>query len=117
MASFIGETNFLPGTTGKDGIRLGCGAPVDAKTTKTGVVTVAIRPEQVRIVATSDAGAIPATVENLVYFGTDTHYHMVLSDGAAVVARLQSGTGEDALRPGSTVGLQIAPGAAQVLED
>ena len=117
VASFIGETNFLPGTTVSGGVKLGCGAVVDAKTAKTGAVTVAIRPEQVRIVAASDAGAIPATVTNLVYFGTDTHYHLTLSDGAEVVARQQSGAGEDALTPGTPVALRFAPGACQVLED
>ena len=99
------------------GTMITCGVMVDAKTAKTGAVTLAIRPEQVRIVAAGEAGAIPATVTNLVYFGTDTHYHMALSDGAEVVARLQSGTGEVAFQPGSPVALRFAQGAAQVLED
>ena len=117
VASFIGETNFLPASTVPGGVKLGCGAMIEAKTARSGAVTLAIRPEQVRILAAGEAGAIPAKVANLVYFGTDTHYHLTLSDGAEVVARLQSGAGEDALHPGSAVALRFAPGAAQVLED
>ena len=117
VASFIGETNFLPASTVPGGVKLGCGAMIEAKTARSGAVTLAIRPEQVRILAAGEAGAIPAKVANLVYFGTDTHYHLTLSDGAEVVARLQSGAGEDALQPGSAVALRFAPGAAQVLED
>jgi spermidine/putrescine transport system ATP-binding protein len=117
VASFIGETNFLPGATVPGGVRIGSGAVIEAATSRAGNVTVAIRPEQVRIVPADDPGAIPATVANLVYFGTDTHFHLALSDGTEVVARLQSGTDETHLTPGSAVGLRLAPGAAQVLED
>lgn len=117
VASFIGETNFLPGTTVPGGVRIGSGAVVETATSRAGEVTVAIRPEQVRIVAASDPGAIPATITNLVYFGTDTHFHLALADGTEVVSRLQSGTDEARLTPGTAVGLRFAPGAAQVLED
>jgi len=117
VAGFIGETNFLPAISVPGGLKLGCGVVVEAQTARSGAVTLAIRPEQVRIVAADEAGAIPATVASLVYFGTDTHYHLTLSDGVEVVARLQSGAGEDALQPGAAVALRFAPGAAQVLED
>ena len=81
-------------------------------------VTVTVRPEQVRLVDASEAGAIPATVQSLVYFGTDTHCHMALSDGTEVVARLQSSaTGEAALAEGQKVAFRFAAGAVQVLED
>ncbi|MEH6775208.1 MAG: TOBE domain-containing protein, partial [Cereibacter changlensis] len=79
-------------------------------------VTVAVRPEQVRIVAATEADALPATITDLVYFGTDTHCHMALADGSEVVARLQSSvSGEAGLERGGRVGLRFAPGAAQVL--
>ena len=113
VASFIGETNFLAGQAVPGGVRLASGTVVEAPAA-TGSVTLAVRPEQVRLVAASDAGAIPATVAGAVYFGTDTHVHLALSDGAEVVARVQSGV--DVPETGAAVGLRFAPGAAQVLE-
>ncbi len=86
---------------------------VEVATPAAGKVTLTIRPEQVHL--SQDAGAIPATITNLVYFGTDTHAHARLSDGSAIVARIPAA--EAALTIGQTVGLRFAPGAAQVLED
>jgi spermidine/putrescine transport system ATP-binding protein len=80
-------------------------------------VTATVRPEQVRLGALGD-GAIPATVANLVYFGTDTHCHLHLADGTEVVARLQSpATGDAGMATGQQVGIRFAPGAVQLLED
>ncbi len=119
VASFIGETNFLLGTTAPGGVRLDCGVTVAVDgPTSAGKVTLAIRPEQVRVLADGAAGAIPATVTNWVYFGTDTHCHLVLSDGAPVVARLQSpAMGDAQIDIGAKVAINFAPGAAQVLKD
>ena len=117
VASFIGETNFLPATGVSGGAKLGCGAVVDG-VAATGAVTLTVRPEQVRLTDPADPGAIPATVTLLVYFGTDTHVHLTLPDGAGLVARVQSpATGEAGLSQGQSVGLRFAPGAVQVLED
>lgn len=118
VASFIGETNFLPATTAPGGVRLDCGALVEVATQGAGKVTLTIRPEQIRIVPGAEAGAIPATVRASVYFGTDTHCHLRLSDGAEVVVRLQNtAEGEAGLQIGAQVGLRFSPGAAQVLGD
>ena len=119
VASFIGETNFLPATIMPGGVRLGCGAMIDvAGLTGNGATTLTVRPEQVRLVDGAEAGAIPATVRNLVYFGTDTHCYLALSDGAEVIARLQSpSTGEVGLTQGQAVALRFVPGAAQVLTE
>ncbi|QYK43501.1 MAG: ABC transporter ATP-binding protein [Paracoccaceae bacterium] len=119
VADFIGETNFLMGTTVPGGVRLDCGAVVEAQgAAGPGRVTVAVRPEQVRLAPEGEPGAIPATLRDLVYFGTDTHCHLVLSDGAEVVARVQSpASGDAGLSRGAAVGLRFAPGAVQVLGD
>ncbi len=111
VASFIGDTNFLPATTAPGGVTLGCGAMVQVATITSGKVTLAIRPEHVRVAG----DGIPARINNLVYFGTDTHAHATLSDGAQVVARVPSDA--VALTIGQQVHLQFAPGAAQVLGD
>lgn len=118
VASFIGETNFLPATVVAGGVRLSTGDVVEVATGATGAVTLTVRPEQVRIVGAGEAGAIGARVKFNVYFGTDTHCHLELADGTEVVARVQSpASGEAGVVEGSAVGLRFAPGAAQVLED
>jgi len=109
VASFIGETNFLPATATPAQVILGNGTAVPVAHTASGKVTLAIRPEHVRI---ADAG-IPATITNLVYFGTDTHAHATLSDGAQIVARVPSDAAS--LTMGQSVHLSFVPGAAQVL--
>jgi spermidine/putrescine transport system ATP-binding protein len=121
VASFIGETNFLPVLREAGGLRLATGDLVEAPDGAAEIgrkVTLTVRPEQVRLAAPGEAGSIAATISNLVYFGTDTHAHAVLKDGTEVVARLQSpATGDLALEMGQAVGLRFQPGAAQVLED
>jgi spermidine/putrescine transport system ATP-binding protein len=119
VASFIGETNFLAATREAGGLRLTGGQLVDGPQGPAGQkVTVTVRPEQVRLVPQSEPGAIPAVVKTLVYFGTDTHCHMALPDGAEIVSRVQSpAVGDDGLRQGQSVGLRFAPGSVQVLED
>ena len=118
VASFIGESNFLPATREGDRYRLDCGALIAAPTAKADRVTLTVRPEQVRLAAMGEADAIPATIINLVYFGTDTHCHLSLSDGTEVVARLQSpATGDAGLGLGQAVALRFVPEAIQVLED
>ncbi|PKP63680.1 MAG: spermidine/putrescine ABC transporter ATP-binding protein, partial [Alphaproteobacteria bacterium HGW-Alphaproteobacteria-8] len=77
---------------------------------------LAVRPEQIRVVAGNAPGAIAARITGKVYFGTDTHYHFALADGTEVVARLQSrAQGEDDLSKGAEVGLQFEDNAVQVL--
>ncbi|MDZ4095103.1 MAG: ABC transporter ATP-binding protein [Paracoccaceae bacterium] len=119
VASFIGETNFLPANAVGGRVTLQAGDVVDADPgTRSGAVTVTIRPEQVRITAADEAGTLPATIRDWVYFGTDTHCHLDLADGTEVVARLQSpASGDAGLKHGARVGLHFAPGAAQVLGD
>ena len=118
VASFIGETNFLPATREGDLYRLDCGITVAGPASESSRVTLTVRPEQVRLVPETEKDAIPAKITNLVYFGTDTHCHVSLPDGTEVVARLQSpATGEAGLSRGQTVGLRFAPGAVQVLGD
>jgi spermidine/putrescine transport system ATP-binding protein len=118
VASFIGETNFLPATVVPGGVKLSTGDVVEVATMAQGTVTLTVRPEQVRIVGAGEAWAISARVKFLVYFGTDTHCHLSLADGTEVVARVQSpASGEAGIVEGSDVGLRFAPGAAQVLED
>lgn len=118
VASFIGETNFLAAKAEGTKARLASGDVVELDTPVTGAVTLTVRPEQVRLAAAGEAGALPATITNLVYFGTDTHVHLALSDGTEVTARVQSpATGDAGLEKGAKTALRFAPGAVQVVGD
>jgi spermidine/putrescine transport system ATP-binding protein len=120
VADFIGETNFLAGRVEGGALRLGSGEvlALPGLPGEGSRVTVAVRPEQVRIVAAGEPGALAATLTDAVYFGTDTHCHLALADGSEVIARVQSPpSGDIGLSPGARVGLRFAEGAVQVLGD
>ena len=54
----------------------------------------------------------------VVYFGTDTHYHVTLEDGIAFVVRQQNRPDATAqFTTGDRVGVDFAPGIGQVLRD
>ncbi|MCB0105134.1 MAG: ABC transporter ATP-binding protein, partial [Caldilineaceae bacterium] len=104
VADFIGETNFLNGTLiGGDGqrftVNLDNGAQTivncDVVQAQPGArVTIAIRPEKIFL----GAGAAPdaqensytGRVEEIIYIGTDTYYHIRLAGDLLVVARQQN---------------------------
>ncbi len=116
VAGFIGETNILPASAVPGGVRLGNGMALELLTACTGAVTVTIRPEQISVLPAGQ-GAMPATITNLVYFGTDTHCYLRLSDGAEVIARVPSSGRDALLEKGQAVSVSFAPDAAQVLEN
>ncbi len=118
VASFIGETNFLPAVAEGTMARLSSGDRVALETPAKGTVTLTVRPEQVRLEPAAEAGGIAATITNLVYFGTDTYVQMALSDGTDITARVQSPvTGDLGLERGGTVGLRFTTGAVQIVGD
>ncbi|MGK7651894.1 ABC transporter ATP-binding protein [Roseovarius sp. B08] len=118
VADFIGETNVLTGTVETGGVRLPTGDVIavdniDAAS-QGSKVSLAVRPEQVRI----GDGALSARVAETVYFGTDTHCHLRMSDDTEVVARMQSPpSGDTGLHEGQQVSFDFVPGAVRVLED
>ena len=132
VASFIGESNFLAAEIlaaellavdgGRARLRLAGGieavADLPPGPVPAGSVTVAVRPEQVRLEAADAGGAMAASLEQVVYFGTDTHYHLRLATGEPVVARLQSQRdGAPPPEPGTRLGVGLRPGAIQILKD
>jgi spermidine/putrescine transport system ATP-binding protein len=81
-------------------------------------VTVVVRPEHVALTTDEAAASLTGTVENIVYFGTDTRYHVRLADGAEFVIRAQSRRGgESGPKPGEFAGAIIGDGVAQILRD
>ncbi|SPH18446.1 Spermidine/putrescine import ATP-binding protein PotA [Defluviimonas aquaemixtae] len=119
VADFIGETNFIPAqiVDGHAVLPGGVSLPMTG-THPAGPVTLAIRPEHLRLTDREGERALLATVSHSVYFGTDSHVHLRLADNTELIARLQmDAEGAGGPDPGAAVGVAFAPGAVQVLED
>jgi spermidine/putrescine transport system ATP-binding protein len=125
VADFIGETNFLTAAVdgiadGKAKVTLGSGAKISATMAEgflpNGRATVVVRPEHARL--TKGPADLAGTVENIVYFGTDTHIHVRLEGGDPFTVRQQNtrsaGCG---FENGEKVGIAIGDDAAQILKD
>jgi spermidine/putrescine transport system ATP-binding protein len=87
VAGFIGESNFLDARC--EGGKLFVQGAELAVDHADGPVTLMVRPEHV-VLGAGDGLTLQAKVESLVYFGTDTHVHLALPDGAKLVARVQN---------------------------
>jgi len=127
VADFIGETNFLEGTVvSKDAgvaqIRLASDAVVAAGYPESfdpdGKVTIVVRPEHADLVPDPAKGTVAGTLANVVYFGTDTNYHVELDGGGAFIVRHQnSRLAGSAYQSGAKVGILFEDGGARVLRD
>lgn len=114
VADFIGETNFLDGRVEGAQVRIGTGDLINVSLDgQAGDVTLAVRPEQVRVVATGTG--LAAKVVDTTYMGTDTHYTLGLGDGSTLVARVQSNAA-GGFAVGDVVGVDIDAQAVQVLK-
>ncbi len=90
VAGFIGESNFLSAMASGGVVEVGDGK-VHLADAPDGALTLMIRPEHVVLSAKApDALQLEATVNQLVFFGTDTHVHLLLNDGTKIVARVQN---------------------------
>jgi spermidine/putrescine transport system ATP-binding protein len=127
VANFIGETNFLEGSLvssakGVAKVALASGAAITAGVPEgfapNGKVTVVVRPEHADIVKPGKGATVSGKLENIVYFGTDTHFHVKLKDaGEFIVRRQNAHVTNDDLAAGMEVGVLFEKGAAQVLRD
>jgi spermidine/putrescine transport system ATP-binding protein len=127
VADFIGETNFLQAEiVSVEGsgarVRLASGAMISASLPEgevpSGKVTVVVRPEHAMLTTDESAASLTGTVDNIVYFGTDTRYHLRLADGAEFVIRAQSRRGgETGQKVGERAGAVIGDAVAQILKD
>ena len=124
VADLIGETNFLAGqirsvTEGAAEIVLEGGAMLTARADGASAgerVTVVVRPEHAEVVTPANPASVQGVLENVVYFGTDTHYHLRLRDGTVFVTRQQNRPGSSgAFAVGADVGVTVAPDAARIL--
>jgi spermidine/putrescine transport system ATP-binding protein len=121
VANFIGETNFLNGVVRPSGkVKLSAGPEIKAEAPlgirPQGQVTVVVRPEHATLVKPTQ-GQLKGVIDTIVYFGTDTHFHVTLDDDTEFMVRQQNSGGVLALAEGAKVGLQIAEGTARILKD
>lgn len=137
VADFIGETNFLPGTLARrEGERavLDCaGLAVFAQTDRAfspgEKVTIAIRPEKIRLHFDHPEGVsncFPARIKNVVYVGTDTRFEVQIeshSGSPEQTLRIRqqnaSATSDPSahLMRSGTVFVSWTPESAQLLEE
>ena len=132
VADFIGDTNLIPATMEweVDGIACCAGAggcfslaavagkrPGDA-------VTLALRPENIRLSALSGlsgpprAGSLVGRIVDRIYLGTDTAYRVAVGDGLEMVVREQNDSFERCEYViDAAVRLDPAPGAVRMLAD
>jgi len=116
VADFIGEANLLDATRiAPRRFRLAGGAELDTIEDGPETVTLAVRPERATL---SPDGALPGTVEQVVYDGADTTYHVALAGGAIIRVRETNREGA-ALRAqrGGAVRVSIGPTAIRVLAE
>ncbi|TIS52888.1 MAG: TOBE domain-containing protein, partial [Mesorhizobium sp.] len=78
-----------------------------------------VRPEHADLVPDPAKGTIAGTLSNIVYFGTDTHYHVKLDGGGEnfIVRHQNSRSNPAAYETGAKVGIQFEEDAARVLKD
>tara|TARA_R110000787_G_scaffold44016_1_gene107715 strand:- start:1975 stop:3054 length:1080 start_codon:yes stop_codon:yes gene_type:complete len=126
VADFIGDTNFLPAQIKSvqgdvADVLLASGQTTTARlpqgVTRQGAVTLAVRPEQARLVPPEE-GLLTGTITNIVYFGTDTHIHITLEDGTPCVLRQQNtADATSGYAKGDRAGVRFGALVAQVLKD
>lgn len=124
VADFIGDTNFIEAeivqvASDTAEVRLPGGAlrkaslPEGFVANPGDTVTVVIRPEHASL---TEQGDLVATVENAIFFGTDTHIHLRLEDQTPFILRRQN-TGVSVAPPeaGQPAFITVAEGGIQVL--
>jgi spermidine/putrescine transport system ATP-binding protein len=125
VADFIGDINILEGTVERtDGdlatVRLRDGSMVSAHlgtaSARSGNVSVAIRPENVRLAGAGETPTLTGVLENIVYFGAATNLHVRLGTGEEIVIRNPGAVDEGKYQPGATIGAIMQPDLIRVLE-
>ena len=98
VASFMGTTNFIPG---RAEAAAAAGAACPVRTTAGAItamacsevlagqdVTVAVRPERLRVSRQTEGAGLAATVRQHVYLGDRTEVHVTLAGGTSCVLQL-----------------------------
>ena len=127
VANFIGESNFLTAeltalSKGRAAIKLSSGAELEASLPSEppaiGPVSILIRPEHCQLAKASSKADLSGQISNIVYFGTDTHFHLSLDSGDDFTVRTQNKPSDEGkFKIGDKVSLSIEADAIQVLMD
>ena len=126
VADFIGDTNFIgaeliessaSGAVVKfpSGKTLNTG-PTDA--TLNAAVSVTVRPEQAVLTEDLDSADLQGTVTNVMYSGTDSHFHIELPTQEEFVAKVQNaGPAKRDWKTGQNVGIKFHDNVVQIVSD
>ncbi len=130
VADFIGETNFLRGRIGEvsgqiaqveTGMAGRISATLPPDFSPEGEVTVVLRPEHACLCPADGPSSCQTTgtLENIVYFGTDTHYHVRLMDGETrfTLREQNKPLQSERFSVGDRVGIRFEANAARVLRN
>jgi spermidine/putrescine transport system ATP-binding protein len=117
VAGFIGESNFLDADCRNGQLFLPQAEGPLSAAHADGPVTVMVRPEHVVLgTPASPALTYSATVERLIFFGTDTHVHLVLRGGGKLVSRIQNALGgRTTCAEGDVVSVSLPADALRIL--
>jgi len=126
VADFIGDTNFLEVKLIESSENVSSVELPSGRVFKTGYVrgdqgelfNAAIRPEQTMLSHNLETADLQGTLSNIVYSGTDTHFHVELKSKDHFVTRMQNtGAGAVSWELGEPIGIKIQPGSIQILSD
>jgi ABC-type sugar transport system ATPase subunit len=79
-----------------------------------GPIAVGVRPEELELVAATEPGAIPATIDLVETVGADIFLSAEVAPGSSVTIRVDA---ESTVREGDRVNVRVAPGAARVFDE
>ncbi len=116
VADFIGEANLLPARRIAPGRFAVSGQELAVAQDAPGEdVSLMLRPERASLAAAPTGQSLPGVVEQVVYDGADTTFHVALAEGVAVRVRMAHGTCP--ARRGDTVHVLADPAALRVVRN
>ncbi|MCH4160303.1 ABC transporter ATP-binding protein [Bifidobacterium sp.] len=121
VADFIGDINFFEGTITEQGMvdsnhaRLALSEEAAASAQIGTSVTVAVRPENMRLEAPTE-GLLQGTLTSKVYMGTDIRCHVQLASGEHVLLRVPPALQYGRFSEGATVSIVVDPKHTRIVE-
>jgi spermidine/putrescine transport system ATP-binding protein len=126
VADFIGDTNFLgadliESNSDSAVVRLSSGKtlttdPTDAALDAT--ISITVRPEQAVLIEDLNSADLQGIVTNIMYSGTDSHFHIELESKEVFVAKVQNaGPAKRDWETGQSVGIKFHDNAVQIVTD
>jgi len=125
VASFVGQSNFLPGhISSRDAddyvVTLESGASIRARGRGSRAigsrVDGVLRPESIRIAPSMEPGGLRGEVADSLYFGHTIKYTVRLAGGTSLTVQSTRADGEAAPKAGEAVNLSWAPGSVWLVD-